>query len=302
MLSILDFFNKYSSKIDYFDLELLISRVLKKPREFVLANPSFKISKTRGLKLETLIRRRIKHEPLAYILGRKEFYNLTFKVDKNVLIPRPETELLVDLALKEISNSKFQVSSFMIIDIGTGSGCIIISLLKQLQVSPQSNKFGAGQANFKFYGIDISAKAIKIAKQNAKTHQVGKKIKFFKGNLLNPLKRRALQAARDTQFIIVANLPYLSKSIYRSASPDVKKFEPEIALLSPDEGLDHYAKLFRQIQKSRISSRKLRIFLEISPEQKNKISKLIKSLFSRPKIKFEKDLAGKWRVCKMKIN
>lgn len=302
MKTIRDITIKYRDKIDYLDIELIISHVLKKPREFVLANPEYKISRNQLSKIEKFIQRRIGCEPLAYILGRKEFYNLNFKVNKNVLIPRPETELLVDLALKEILNSKFQASSFMIIDIGTGSGCIIISLLKQLQKIKREYAKKFQVSSFKFYGIDISAKAIKVAKQNAKNHHVEKKIKILKGNLLNPLKRRLSRTMHATQFIIVANLPYLSEDIYQSASSDVKNFEPKTALISSDEGLHHYAELFRQIQKLQISGCKSQIFLEISPEQKNKLSKLIKSLFPQSKIGFEKDLAGKWRVCKVKIN
>lgn len=249
------------------DIELLISHAIKKAREFVLAHPEFEISNTQAIKIEELIKRRLKHEPIAYILGEKEFYGLDFKVNEHTLIPRPETELIIEkvLALNPKNSN--------IVDIGTGSGNIIIALAKNLQ------------AKNKFFGIDISSKALQIAKQNAKTNKVEKKIKFLKGNLLQPLTKNKIENA-----IIIANLPYLSKKIYDATMPDVKKFEPKSALYSAEEGLAHYRKLFSQIKFP------AKIFIEFSPEQKSSLSKLAKELFPKAKLNFHKDLAQKWRI------
>ena len=276
----------YQGKINHLELDLIFSHVIKKTREFILIHPEFKITKTQVLKIKELINRRLKHEPIAYILGEKEFYGLPFKVNKNTLIPRPETEQLVEQALRKIQDTRYNNQT--IIDLGTGSGNIIISLVKNLE----SLKFRV--SSFKFYGVDISSKALAIAKQNAKLNKVEKKIEFIKGNLLSPVISNPQSVIRKSkELIIVANLPYLSKEIYEDTMPDVKNFEPKSALYSSKEGLDHYEKLFSQIKKLKIQTN---IFLEFSPEQKKSLNTLTKKYFPKAKLKFQKDLAGKWRI------
>lgn len=175
----------------------------------------------------------------------------------------------------------------IIVDIGTGSGNIIIALAKKL-------KDAEG-----FIAIDISEKALRVAKQNAKIHAVNRKIKFLKGDLLSPIISN-LQLVTGKRIVIVANLPYLSKSIYASAPPSVRKFEPRMALLSGRDGLANYKKLFLQI-KLLVINYELRVttFIEISPEQKKKLGKLARDIFPAAKIAFYKDLAGKWRICEI---
>ncbi|KKP79647.1 MAG: protein-(glutamine-N5) methyltransferase, release factor-specific [Candidatus Moranbacteria bacterium RIFOXYA12_FULL_35_19] len=291
-----DYFSKYSSKINHLDLELLISCAIRKPREFVLAHPEKSVSKEQRTMINKLIRRRLKHEPIAYILGQKEFYGLNFKVNKHTLIPRPETEHLVDAVISNLQlvNSK----KTTIVDIGTGSGNIIISLAKNLWTSNVPNGH-----SMSFFGVDISQKALIVAKHNAKKHNVDKKIKFIRSNLLDYFikNKNCYMFHASCSMIIVANLPYLSKKIYSSSMPNVKKFEPRSALLSGIEGLDHYEKLFKQLHKLEIGNWKLEIFLEISPEQKSKIAKLIKKYFPNANIEFQKDLAQKWRVAIVEI-
>ncbi|MCX6765590.1 MAG: peptide chain release factor N(5)-glutamine methyltransferase [Candidatus Moranbacteria bacterium] len=300
MKTIKDFCINYYKKIDFLDLELIIASVLKKPREFVLAHPDYKISATHNSRLKTLIKRRRRHEPLAYILGRKEFYSLDFKVNKNVLIPRPETELLVDLVLKELKKNKLQVAGYglqnIIIDVGTGSGNIIISLAYNMKHGTYNN--------INFYGTDISQKALLVAKYNAKKHKVDKHIYFFKSDLLKNKKLiNNLTMQQCNNLIVLANLPYLSKEIYSPALKSVRKYEPKSALFSPQNGLGYYAKLLKQLNKLKNECSMLHVtcFMEISHEQKLKISKLIKSCFPASKIKFHKDLASKWRVCEVII-
>ncbi len=183
-------------------------------------------------------------------------------------------------------------------DVGTGSGNIIISLAKN------AKNFKFQISNFKFYGIDISAEALKVAKKNARLHGVEKKIKFLQGNLLEPFLRNIKPSVTSHHsLIITANLPYLSKEIYQSAPIDVKKYEPKSALYSAEGGLAHYHELLLQLKTSHVPCSMFHVscFLEISPEQKNPLSKIIKNIFPTAKISFEKDLAGKWRVCKIEI-
>ncbi|PIP26715.1 MAG: peptide chain release factor N(5)-glutamine methyltransferase [Candidatus Moranbacteria bacterium CG_4_9_14_3_um_filter_40_7] len=305
---------KYSSKIDYLDLDLLISAVIKKPREFVLTHPEYKLKKSQILNLKSQISRRIKNEPVAYILGKKEFYGLEFKVDKNTLIPRPETEQLVELVLKELRTKNYQPKT-SIIDVGTGSGNIIISIAKAIdKFKIQSRVLGT---KFKIIGIDISRKALKIARQNAKMHKLDKKINFLQGNLLEPIIRNSIPSTRDKiqNSIIIANLPYLSSKIYNSAPGDVKNYEPRFALLSDANGLGHYKKLFKQLKKlqtarlastsnlceSRRANCKLQTFIEFSPEQKNQLKKAILNAFPRSHPIFFKDLSGRFRIIQIEL-
>ncbi len=299
MATISDIQKKYRGKIDYLDLELIIAHAIGKSRESVLSHPEYELAKSPKLKVESYLSRRIKCEPLAYILGEKEFYGLKFKVNKNTLVPRPETEMMIDLVLHGIENeTQNKKNKIIIADIGTGSGNIIISIASQLK------NFEFRISDFDFFGIDISKKALDIAKQNAKSHRLNKKINFLHGNLLKPLGKKCSMFHAPCSMIIVANLPYLSPKIYASCSKDIKKYEPKSALISQKEGLAHYNKLLEQILalKQNCSMLHVSCFMEISPEQKNKISKLIKKHFPKVKIIFHKDLAGRWRVCQLKIS
>lgn len=303
-MTLIEFFAEYHRKFDLFELEILVAHELGKSREFVLAHPDCEMSPLKIKKLKLKISRRAKGEPIAYLTKRKEFYGLDFIVNKHTLIPRPETELLVENALELLRNmlrSKLRSKeNFAVLDIGTGSGCIITAIANSME----RGKWKVQRADeINYFATDISTEALKVAKKNARVHQVGKKIRFLHGNLLSPLTQDARYEIRDTSLIIMANLPYLSKEIYQSASIDVKKYEPKIALYSHEQGLQHYRKLLEQIDNLSIASHPLSttIFLEISPEQKKLIADMIKNIFPLAKIEFIKDLAGKWRVCKIKL-
>jgi len=307
VVAIKNILNKYSKKLDRLDLELIIAYVLGKNREFVLSHPEYKLKKTQITNLKSQISRRINHEPLAYILGEKEFYGLKFKVNKNTLIPRPETEMMVTLAIKKILDTKYGILDTKIIDVGTGSGNILISLAHRLEhrsCLPAMLRIAKQVGNkYKFYGIDIHGKALAVAKQNAKIHRLDKKIKFLRGNLLNPIISNLKFISHNSKLIILANLPYLSPEIYFSCSKDIKKYEPKSALTSQKEGLAHYEKLFKQIigLKQKCSMLHALCLMEISPEQKEKITKLIRKYFPKAKMKFYKDLSRRWRICELKI-
>lgn len=291
-MKIQDIFQKYHKKLDHLDLELLVTHTLDKTREFILIYPEYLIRKTQNAKLETLIKRRLTYEPMAYILGEKEFYGLPFKVNKATLIPRPETEQIVERATH---NAKREIKNLTIIDVGTGSGNIIVALAHNLKRKTR-NKIN-------FYGIDISQKALQIAKQNARLNKVEKKIKFIKGDMLSPVISNPQSViGKSEKLIIVANLPYLSKEIYSATMPDVKKFEPKSALYSTEEGLAHYKKLFQQIKKiSSVNGHQFTVFIEFSPEQKKSLNILTKKYFLYAKLKFYKDLAHKWRILEINL-
>lgn len=294
----------YQKKISPLDLEILISHVIKKSREFVLAHPEYKLWPYQVLRIKYYVWQRSKKKPIAYIIGHKEFYGLDFKVNKNVLIPRPETEQIVELVVRNLKSAIGKNKKIVIKDIGTGSGNIIVSLARWLKKSELR------MANYKFLASDISSNALRIARKNARIHKVDREIKFLRGDLLKPfldLKDRktmkpALVKRHDMEYIILANLPYLSKEIYNSTSINVRNYEPKNALYSQKSGLSHYNKLFKQINFLIINHRlPITIFLEFSPEQKTEITKLIRKYFLYSKVKLKKDLTGKWRICQIKI-
>lgn len=293
MPTINDLQKRYYKRIAPLDLELLFSFVLKKPREFILAHPEHIIPETLNSKIAALIKRRMKGEPIAYILGEKEFYGLDFKVDQNTLIPRPETELIVELALERVRKLvRKRLRTINIVDIGTGSGNIIISLAYNMEHGTYNN--------LKLYGLDISSKALAIAEENAKKYKLGKKIKFFHGDLLNPIPKSYKLKAKS--WIILANLPYLSSQIYASAPKDVRDYEPKSALFSPQKGLKHYKDLLKQIKGFVMDNvPRITLFLEISPEQKPLVHEMAKQILPSAKVTFFKDLARRWRVCKVEI-
>ena len=229
------------------DAEILLSKVLKKKREEVLINLDQKICLKHILKFNNLIQRRSQNEPVAYIIKEKEFWSKNFLVNKNTLIPRPETELMVE-KLVEIYRGK----SISILDIGTGSGCILISLLIELNHS-------------RGIGIDISKKAIFIAKKNAEKHGKHLDIKFL---------NKSLSSNFTGKFdLIVSNPPYIKSKDIRNLTDDIKKHEPRIALDGGNDGLDLIKKVIYKTKN--ILKFKGMLALEIGNEQNKKVSKIL---------------------------
>lgn len=161
----------------------------------------------------SLLERRLKHEPIAYIVGEKEFYSRPFTVDRNVLIPRPETELLVEQALKAADGIPHPV----ILDIGTGSGCVAVTIACELGAS-------------EIYATDISPGALAVARKNAEKHLSDKRIRFINGHLSDSFTKGVFD-------IVVSNPPYVSAADYRFLEPDVKEYEPRTSLIAGDDGL-----------------------------------------------------------------
>ena len=229
------------------DSEILLSKTLRQTREDILINLDQKINTKSILVFKEYLQRRSNNEPMAYILGEKEFWSKKFYVNKGTLIPRPETELLVDEILKIYNEKKISI-----LDIGTGSGCIIISILNSLK-------------NSNGIGIDISKNAILTAKRNALKYKVNKRVKF-----LNKSFKDIFSKKFD---LIVSNPPYIDTKDIKNLSDDIKRYEPRIALDGGNDGLDLIKKI---IYKSRnILKLKGMLALEIGNEQIKKVSKIL---------------------------
>ena len=236
----------YSHKLDS---EILLSRVLNKTREELLISLNQKIEPQTINDFYKLVHRRSLKEPIAYILEKKEFWSKNFLVNKNTLIPRPETELMVEKIVKIL-----KTKNIFILDIGTGTGCILLSILSELK-------------NSKGIGIDISSKAIKIANENSKKHKLTQRTKFY---------RRSLSEIYQNKFdLIVSNPPYIMRKDIKNLNEDIKKFEPKLALDGGNDGLDVIKKV---IYKSKsILKIKGMLALEIGNEQFKKVSKILRS-------------------------
>jgi len=271
---------KKTSSSPILDIELLLTKILEKPKEFLFEYPEKNLTLKQFNKFQKLFKRRLKGEPIAYILGHKEFYGLDFKVNKNALIPRPETEILVEEALNYIKKEKAR----LIIEIGVGSGAIIIALAKNLP----------GQ----FYGTEISKQALAVAKQNTKRYKV--KINFLQGNLLIPIIKLQNSDFVIRNSIVVANLPYLDhkeENLLPSSNTIGLKFEPKIAYDGGPDGLKYFRQLFAQIQKYNLKPQA--IFLEIGHKQAQKIKNLAKQALPKYKFQVKKDLCGFDRVAEI---
>ena len=229
------------------DTELLLSKTLRQSREQILINLDKKLNQKDILVFNEYLLRRSNNEPVAYILGEKEFWSKKFKVNKDTLIPRPETELLVEGILNIFKNRKINI-----LDIGTGSGCIILSLLSSLKRSTG-------------IGIDISKKAIKMAIKNASKHNLSSRVKFLNKSVNNiPGKKFDL---------IVSNPPYIERKDIKNLSDEIKIYEPRMALDGGNDGLDLIKKV---IYKSKNSLKiKGMLALEIGNKQIKKVSKIL---------------------------
>ena len=200
------------------DSEILLSKTLNKSREHILINLDQEINNKNFSIYKDYLIRRSKNEPVAYILKEKEFWSKKFYVNKETLIPRPETELLVNKILKLYKSDK----KISILDIGTGSGCIIISLLSSLK-----NSSGVG--------IDVSKDAVLIANSNAKKYKLSARVKFFNKSFHNIFSKKF--------DLIVSNPPYIERKNLKNLRDDIKKYEPRIALDGGNDGLDLIKKI-----------------------------------------------------------
>ena len=260
------------------DAQVLICFSLHVSREKFYLKQNDQLSPAEFKKIKFSIKKRAQNTPVAYILGCKEFYGIDFKVDKNVLIPRPETEHLVELAFDRIKyyessikdkNSLIHDSKYMLLDMGTGCGNIIITLAKNTK----------GQ----FFAADDSPGALKIARQNAKLHKVDNKIKFIQSDLFSKLKNQKFN-------LIIANLPYVPTSDNNEKSI---QFEPKQAIFANNNGTDIIKRFLKDAPNYLFHNGT--ILLELDPRNAIDIETYAKKYFPNSKIKLSKDLAGFWR-------
>ena len=230
------------------DSEILMAEAIKKKREFLILNSNFTIDK-KDLKIfYKLIEKRSTREPIAYITNKKYFWSSEFFVTKDTLIPRPDTELIIEKVLKITKNKE----SLRILDIGIGSGCILLSILKE-------------KKNFYGTGIDISKKCLKISKINAINLKVDHRLKLIKTDV-----DKFISSKYD---LIVSNPPYIVKKKLKYLDRDVVKYEPTQALNGGIDGLSEIRKVINK--SSELIKKKGKLILEIGFDQKNKIINLL---------------------------
>ncbi len=263
-------------------------------RSWLYTHDYYKLSAKEKELFNNFINQRIKNKPVAYIINRKEFFGYDFFVNENVLIPRPETELIVEEVLKIINNKKDLKNKFDLIDVGTGSGCIVISILNELQKNKKRKTLNQSVA------IDISSKAIEVAKINATKYNIEKNIKFINEDLKKEINQKSFLDSNN--FIITANLPYISNSNYKNLSSNVKDYEPELALVSGKDGLDDIKNLLSSISNIKLKlNQKIYLLLEADPHQIIDIKKRTKEYFKDAKIKIINDFSEKERIIIVEI-
>lgn len=253
------------------DAEILLAHILGLSREEALTHDERRVPPFLLSRFNRLIARRAKHEPVAYLTGHKEFFGLQFTVNKHTLVPRPETELIVEEALSMLHTTRYT----LVIDVGTGSGAIAVAIAKNAPMTT-------------VIATDLSKPALKIAELNAKINDVDDRIVFARANCLPKVRALNLNGC-----IITANLPYLPTRAWQQCPPDVKKFEPKSALEGGKDGLKYYDELFHQIVEREL---KATIICEIDPSQKRSFPKLAKRHFPNATVEIKNDLAGRPRV------
>jgi len=255
------------------EAELLLCHILNISRTQLYTSTEKELKDSEFILLNQLIRRRLLHEPTAYILQQRGFYRSNFYVDHRVLIPRPETELLVERAIDFTSIHLPTKHMFKIADIGTGSGAIATSLALALP-------------KVIIYATDISGQALKVACQNFQHHNVHHRIIPLQGNLLAPLP--------EMVDVIVANLPYIAKNEIAALAPEINSFEPIIALDGGQDGTDQICNLLYQLP-GKIHPNGY-VLLEIGQGQDKVLPPLVRRLFPKAHVKMTADLSGINRV------
>ena len=237
--------NIKSSKLDS---EILLSKVLKKDRKFIILNLDRILNNIHYKKFKDLVSQRSGRKPIAYLIGKKDFWKYEFYISNGTLIPRPETEIIVEESLKIFKHK----SKLNVLEIGIGSGCILLSILKE-------------KKNFKGVGIDISKKCVELSKINALKLNINNRVKFFKSDV-------------DNFFIgkydlIISNPPYIKKHNLKYLELDVAKYEPHLAL---DGGIDGVSEIIKVIDKSsKLVKKGGKLILEINFDQVYKVKKIL---------------------------
>ncbi len=243
----LNMYNIQSSKLDS---EILLSAAIKKDRKFIILNPDYDIDKNSYNYFENLIDERSNGKPVAYLIKKKDFWNYEFKVQKGVLIPRPETELIIEEVLKITKNKK----KFRILDIGVGTGCILLSILNE-------------KKDFYGIGIDVSKKCIDLSRINTFKLGLSNRAKFFKSDVDN--------FNNGKYDLIISNPPYIKNCKLKYLEKDVVNFEPQLALNGGVDGLSEIRKvIFKSSELIKINGK---LILEIGFDQKKDVKKILKN-------------------------
>lgn len=207
--------------------EMWLGYLLNSSKENLFSYPEREVSVEVQERFFAGVKEMLEGKPVGQLIGSREFYGLNFFVNGDVLIPRPESELLVDLA-KRFIDENLLGQQVTVADIGTGSGCILLALLKNC-------------SEVKGIGVEVSDKALDVARRNAEKLDLDGRVKFFQGNLLEPLVEPCQ--------VILANLPYIGREKFHFVAENVAKFEPEVALFGGADGLDLYREMFAQLDR-----------------------------------------------------
>lgn len=234
----------------FLDSEILIGKILDKKREFIILNQNLEIQNNDYLKYISLIRKRSSHTPLAYLTKSKDFWKNEFYVDKRVLIPRPDTEIIIEESLNIIKTNK--INNFL--EIGVGSGCIILSILDELN-------------HLKATGIDISQKALEVCKINSKRLNLSSRLKLFKSDID--------KFDIGKYDLVVSNPPYICRSDLNNLMKDVIGYEPKNALNGGNDGVFEIRKVVKK--SSKLLKKNGKLVLEIGHNQKDKVINMLKN-------------------------
>lgn len=275
------------------EAQVLLASAMQQPRTWLLAHPEEPLNSRILASLEGLVERRTHGEPLPYIIGEWEFFNLNFDVNPAVLIPRPETELLVERAISWLQNRKPVHGNYNILDVGTGCGCIAIALAVNI-------------SNDLVFATDISPDSLEIAQRNAVKYGVQQRVTFILADLIpladeqrmtgqvDPLTAQAIPLGFD---LIVANLPYIPTSVLNDLG--VSKHEPRLALDGGEDGLSLIRRLLA-LAPPRLTPGGL-ILLEIESSQGPSALSLAYDAFTQAEIHLHQDLAGRDRLLEIRL-
>ena len=267
------------------EARLLLAKALNKNLNWTYVNLEKKLSKNKILNYEILIKKKLRKIPTAYLLGNKEFYSMNFKVNKNTLIPRPETEIIIEEIKKKFKNKQ----NLLVLDLGTGSGCILLSILKEFK-------------NATGIGIDKYLETVKVARINSKRNNLSKRSKFFKldwnqKDFFEQIIKINKKFSGNEKFdLVVSNPPYLLRNEIKSLMPEVL-YEPKESLYDNKDGLSFYKRILPKINS--LVLKNSYVYLEINPKNRRNIEKVCKNNNLR-NIHYIKDLSGKYRFVLIK--
>lgn len=263
-----------------FSAELLLSHVVTMTRIELYTQFDKLVTKQQLDMLHSLVKRAGQDEPIVYIIGKTEFYSLGLEINNNCLIPRPETELLVERGIEFL---RTRTGDQLVCDLCTGSGCVAVAIAKNFE-------------NCEMIATDISEKALAVAVKNIEKHQLENRVKLKCGDLFEPIMNQSAEAKFD---LIVCNPPYVSESEFEKLEKNVKEYEPKLALIADRNGLDIYHKIIEQCET--FLKPGSAIMMEIGYAQGPAIKELLEKAGIFTEISIEKDLCDNNRIAIAKI-